>query len=220
MDVMGRAGLEAVLLLSAKGLTGAPHPGNGEVRRHGSQGGRVTLKGRKLKVRKPRLRRRGGSGRGGGGAGVCGHAGRPRAGGAAGFADARGLDAELRGRSSRAGRDGGGSKSAVSRESIEAAEAELRRLCERRFDDIDLLILYLDGLRFGAHHVIVAVGVDTRGQKHVLGLRSGATENATVVTALLEELVERGVRPGRRRLFVIDLFSVNGWLLCGEKKTI
>ena len=89
----------------------------------------------------------------------------------------------------------GVSKSAVSRESIEAAEAELRRLCERRFDDIDLLILYLDGLRFGAHHVIVAVGVDTRGQKHVLGLRSGATENATVVTALLEELVERGVRP-------------------------
>ena len=50
----------------------------------------------------------------------------------------------------------------------------------------------------------MAVGVDTRGQKHVLGLRSGATENATVVTALLEELVERGVRPGRRRLFVID----------------
>ena len=42
MDVMGRAGLEAVLLLSAKGLTGAPHPGKrgGEVRRHGSQGGK------------------------------------------------------------------------------------------------------------------------------------------------------------------------------------
>ena len=98
----------------------------------------------------------------------------------------------------------GVSKSAVSRQSIEAAEAELRRLCERRFDDIDLLILYLDGLRFGEHHVIVAVGVDAQGQKHVVGLRSGATENATVVTALLEDLVERGVHPGRRRLFVID----------------
>ncbi len=91
----------------------------------------------------------------------------------------------------------GVSKSAVSRQSIEAAEAELRRLCERRFDDIDLLILYLDGLRFGEHHVIVAVGVDAQGQKHVVGLRSGATENATVVTALLEDLVERGVHPGR-----------------------
>ena len=110
MDVMGRAGVEAVLLLSAKGLTGEPHPGKrgGEVRRYGSQGGRVMLKGRKLKVRKPRLRRRG-QGRGGGGAGVRGHAGRPRAGGAdAGFADAGGLHAELRGRSSRVGRDGGG----------------------------------------------------------------------------------------------------------------
>ena len=112
MDVMGRAGLEAVLLLSAKGLTGAPHPGKrgGEVRRHGSQGGRVTLKGRKLKVRKPRLRRRG-QGRGGE-VEVPAYAAMqadPGLGGAdAGFADARGLDAELRGRSSRAGRDGGG----------------------------------------------------------------------------------------------------------------
>ena len=208
MDVMGRAGLEAVLLLSAKGLTGAPHPGKrgGEVRRHGSQGGRVTLKGRKLKVRKPRLRRRG-QGRGGE-VEVPAYAAMQADPGLG----ERMLDLLMRGVSTRnyaavlpeLAETVGVSKSAVSRESIEAAEAELRRLCERRFDDIDLLILYLDGLRFGAHHVIVAVGVDTRGQKHVLGLRSGATENATVVTALLEELVERGVRPGRRRLFVID----------------
>ena len=72
----GPGGAEAVLLLSAKGLTGAPHPGKrgGEVRRHGSQGGRVTLKGR-LKVRKPRLRRVGGAGvcvqAGAGGAWIC-----------------------------------------------------------------------------------------------------------------------------------------------------
>ena len=48
------------------------------------------------------------------------------------------------------------------------------------------------------------VGVDAEGRKHVLGLRDGASENATVCTALLEDLVERGVKPGRRRLFVID----------------
>ena len=189
-------------------MTGAPHPGKrgGEVRRHGSQGGRVTLKGRKLKVRKPRLRRRG-QGRGGE-VEVPAYAAMQADPGLG----ERMLDLLMRGVSTRnyaavlpeLAETVGVSKSAVSRESIEAAEAELRRLCERRFDDIDLLILYLDGLRFGAHHVIVAVGVDTRGQKHVLGLRSGATENATVVTALLEELVERGVRPGRRRLFVID----------------
>jgi transposase-like protein len=52
--------------------------------------------------------------------------------------------------------------------------------------------------------VISAVGVDIEGRKHVLGLTEGATENAVVVKGLLEDLVERGVKPGRRRLFVID----------------
>jgi len=58
--------------------------------------------------------------------------------------------------------------------------------------------------RDGEHHVITAVGVDGHGYKHVLGIIEGATENATAATALLEELVERGVKPGRARLFVID----------------
>jgi len=52
--------------------------------------------------------------------------------------------------------------------------------------------------------VIVAVGVDEKGYKHLLGLREGATENAAVVTALLEDLVERGVWADRHYLFVID----------------
>ena len=109
MDVMGRAGLEAVLLLSAKGLTGAPHPGKrgDEVRRHGSQGGRVMLKGRKLKVRKPRLRRRG-QGRGGEVEVPAYAAMQADPGLGERMPDAGGLHAELRGRSSRAGRDGGG----------------------------------------------------------------------------------------------------------------
>ncbi|MBU0717571.1 MAG: transposase, partial [Planctomycetes bacterium] len=50
----------------------------------------------------------------------------------------------------------------------------------------------------------MAIGVDSKGYKYVLGLRDGASENATVCTALLEDLVERGVKPDRRRLFVID----------------
>ncbi len=54
--------------------------------------------------------------------------------------------------------------------------------------------------------MIGAVGVDSEGHKHVpgLSLREGASENATVVRQLLEERVERGLKPGRRRLFVID----------------
>ncbi len=92
----------------------------------------------------------------------------------------------------------------MSREAIEASEEALRELGARRFDEIDLLILYLDGLHFGDFHVVAAVGVDREGRKHVLGLAEGATENATVVKGLLEDLVARGVKPDRRRLFVID----------------
>ena len=57
-----------------------------------------------------------------------------------------------------------------------------------------MLIIYLDGIQFGNHHVLAAVGVDEDGKKYVLGVRSGASENATVTTALLEDLVARGIR--------------------------
>jgi transposase-like protein len=98
----------------------------------------------------------------------------------------------------------GVSKSAVSREGIEASERVLKELMERRLDAWDLLVIYIDGIQFGAHHVLAAVGVDDDGQKHVLGVREGASENTEVSKALLEDLVERGLGPGRRRLFVID----------------
>ncbi len=65
----------------------------------------------------------------------------------------------------------------MSREAIEASEEELKRLCERCLDELDLLILYLEGVIFGEHHVLVAVGVDEKGTKHVLGIAEGASEN-------------------------------------------
>jgi len=98
----------------------------------------------------------------------------------------------------------GVSKSQISRENIEAGEHLLQELAERDFSQHDLLIIYIDGMRFGDYLVVAAVGVDAAGHKHVLSLREGATENAEVVKSLLEELVARGVKPGRRRLFVID----------------
>jgi transposase-like protein len=98
----------------------------------------------------------------------------------------------------------GVSKRSVSRETIVAAEKELDRLTERRFDELDLLIIYLDGMVFGSHHVIGAIGVDAEGRKHLLGIQEGATENAAAVQDLLERLVAQGVDPQRKRLFVID----------------
>jgi transposase-like protein len=98
----------------------------------------------------------------------------------------------------------GVSKSNVSREFIEASEQQMKAFAERRFEDKDILIIYVDGIVFGDYHVIGAIGVDTAGFKHVLGLAEGATENAAVVKDLLEDLVARGIDPKRKRLFVID----------------
>ncbi len=98
----------------------------------------------------------------------------------------------------------GVSRSRVSREAVEANEAEFQRRCERRFDEVKLLVLYLDGVIFGDHHVLVAVGVGEEGKKPVLGLAEGASEDQAVAKGLLEDVVRRGVRTDRKYLFVID----------------
>jgi transposase-like protein len=205
---LGKAALEAVLAISAEQLAGPPHPGRpgGAIRRHGEQGGVVALGGQRVRVQKPRLRRKGG----GEGAEVAVPA-------YAAMQDDEGLRERLlsivmRGVSTRHYQEVvpeladrcGVSRSAVSRQLQQASAEALQELCERRFDEIDLLVIYLDGKDFGGHQVICAVGVDLQGKKHVLGLTEGATENTVVVKGLLEELVERGVKPDRRRLFVID----------------
>ena len=98
----------------------------------------------------------------------------------------------------------GVSKSSVSRNFIEQSGRELKRLAERRFDNREFLVIYLDGVIFGEHHVLCAVGVDVQGEKVVLGIKDGASENAATTTALLEDLGDRGIDPARRYLFVID----------------
>ena len=204
----GRTCVEMVLRLSAQQVAGPRHQGKSgsDIYWHGSQPGVVPLATQKVRVQKPRLRRKG-SGKG---AEVPIPAyevmqSNPTL-------RERLAAILLRGVSTRhyaevipaMSESCGMSRSSVSREFMLAGEEALRKLCERRFDDLDLLILYIDGVRFGAQHVIVAVGVDREGKKHVLGLAQGATENAVVVTGLLQELVGRGVHPERRRLFVID----------------
>lgn len=205
IDVTGRATIEAVLGLSAQEVAGAKHPGKagGAIGWYGSQRGVVPLSDRKLRVRKPRLRNKDGSE-----VEVPAYRHLQQQKGLAGQM----LRILLGGISTRRYSDVlprmaeavGVSKSSISRETIEASAQQLRELAERRFDDLDLLVIFIDGLRMGRYHVIAAVGVDHEGKKHVLGIKEGASENATVVTDLLEDLVARGVKPGRRRLFVID----------------
>jgi putative transposase len=76
---------------------------------------------------------------------------------------------------------------------------------EADLSGLDLLVVQIDGIHITEHLVLVAaVGIDGEGIKHPLGLMEGATENASVVQALIDNLVERGVDPTRPRLFIID----------------
>ena len=212
IDVMGRATVEAVLQMSAEQVAGPKAQGrrgpDREVYWHGVQGGRVALKERQLRVAKPRLRKKRRRADESGEVEVPAYT--------ALQADQRladrMLELVLNGVSTRryeqvlpAMADQVGiSKSEVSRETIEAGTRVLEELAERDLSELDVLVVYLDGIVFGDYHVLAAVGVDATGRKHVLGLREGPSENATVTTGLLEELVERGLRADRRRLFVID----------------
>ena len=208
IDVLGRAQVEAVLRLSAERIAGPPHPGKkgGAIGWHGREEGTVALKERKLRVKRPRLRKKG-QGRDGEVPIPAYEAMRSQE-----KLGGRMLEILLRGVSTRQYRavlpemaeTVGVSRSSVSREALEASEEELRRLCERRLDELELLILYLDGVIFGEHHVLVAVGVDAEGEKHVLGIAEGASENQVVARGLLEDLVRRGVRTDGKYLFVID----------------
>ncbi len=98
----------------------------------------------------------------------------------------------------------GTSKSAVSERFVYGTERKLAELMSRELRALPLVALLIDGVHFAEHVVLAAVGVDDRGIKHVLGLREGATENAAAVRALLGELVERGLDSGRSLLVVID----------------
>jgi transposase-like protein len=212
IDVMGRATVEAVLRMSAEQLAGPKTQGRRDDDRdlywHGSQPGRVALLERQLRVDKPRLRRKKTT------TGECGEVAIPAYTAMQGdqrLAD-RMLAIMMNGVSTRRyekvlpemAEQVGISKSEVSRETIEAGTRVLQELAERDFSTLDVLVIYLDGIQFGEYHVLAAVGVDEAGKKHVLGVRSGASENATVTLALLEDLTARGLRPDRRRLFVID----------------
>jgi len=95
-------------------------------------------------------------------------------------------------------------KSSVSRQFVAASSNQLRALCERRLEDLNLVVLMIDGIHFGGQVLVVALGIAEGGQKHVLGVWQGATENTTVVKGLLEDLVERGLDRKRRYLVVID----------------
>lgn len=208
IDVVGKGAIEAVLLLSAQEIAGLKQPGKArcDIGWHGRQYGVVSLSERKLRVEKPRLRKKGkGPGKEVSIPAYEALITNSRLG-------CRILEILMKGVSTRKYKQilpqmadtVGVSKSQISREFIASSEKSFKQLCERRFDELDILAMYIDGIQFGDCHVIVALGVDRGGRKHVLGLREGSSENSRVATDLLTDLVGRGIGPDRLRLFVID----------------
>ncbi len=96
------------------------------------------------------------------------------------------------------------SKSAVSREFVAKTAETLAELMRRRLDDVRLAVLMLDGIELKGRCNVVALGITTEGAKVPLGLWAGSTENATVATALLSDLVDRGLDASQGVLAVID----------------
>jgi putative transposase len=197
--------LEMVLRLSAEQVAGQRTPGkaSGEVRWHGTQAGQVKLADRKVQVKRPRLRHK--------------TEGEVKVPAYETLRTDRGLSermlgALLRGVSTRAYQEVlpemaatvGVSRSSVSRQAIEASAEQLKELQERRWEGVEILVIYIDGQRFASHHIVSAVGVDVEGKKHILGIESGATENAAAVKRLLIHLRAHGLPTDRKYLFVID----------------
>ena len=193
---------------AASGPKGKHDPNRSAVR-HGTEKGSVTLGGRRVPVKRPRMRANDGSGE----LPVPSYelfTGTEMLGRLA-------MQKMLAGISTRGWRAGlepvgeqvkraasATSKSAVSRRVVKATETALTDLLARPLAELDLVALMLDGVHFGEHVCVVALGIGIDGTKHPLALVDGDTENSTVVTDLLTGLRDRGLDTTRPILVVID----------------
>jgi transposase-like protein len=190
------------------GPKGRHQPGRSAVR-HGSQPGKVTLGGRRVRVDRPRVRR------------ADGTAELPlptwQAFASTELLDQLALERMLAKLSTRCYRHGlepvgsqvehaatGTSRSAVSRRFVAATEHALAQLLAADLSGLDLVALMLDGIRVAEHTCVVALGITIDGTKVPLALAEGATENATVVRDLLASLRDRGLEVTRPILVVLD----------------
>jgi transposase-like protein len=96
------------------------------------------------------------------------------------------------------------SRSSLSRRFVAATQRRVETFLARPLGDLDLPILMLDGRGMGDHLLVIALGIDDSGRKHVLGVVEGSTESEAVGRRLLENLIARGLPVERARLFVID----------------
>jgi putative transposase len=208
------AGLQVMHVLMAESATSVcgpkgRHDPDRTAVRHGSEAGSVTLGGRRVPVRRPRLRSAGGQ------VEVAVPAYELFSG--TELLDQMALErmmAKLSTRRYAAGLEPVGtaveatarstSRSAVSRRFVAATETALAEMMAADLSALDLVGLMVDGVHFADHLCVVALGIGIDGTKHPLGLVEGDTENATVVTDLLAGLRDRGLDVTKPILVVID----------------
>jgi putative transposase len=206
LQVLGTLMEESVTALA--GPKGKHNPDRAAVR-HGHEQGSVTLGGRRVGVQRPRVRAADGSGE----LPVAAYqlfAGTEILGRLA-------LERMLGGLSTRRYPVGlepvgvqvaqaatGTSKSAISRRFVAMTHTALAELLARDLSDLDLVCLLIDGVHFGEHTCVVALGIDLDGTKHPLALVEGSTENTTLARDLITGLRERGLDTTRPILVVID----------------
>ncbi|HEX9529631.1 MAG TPA: IS256 family transposase [Acidimicrobiales bacterium] len=208
------AGLGVLQVLMEEGVTAVAGPKGrhdpGRVaKRHGTEEGSVTLGGRRVPVRRPRVRSADGrreipvpAYETFASTEILGELALER------------MMAKLSTRRYRAGLEPVGqaveatatstSRSAVSRRFVALTERALAEMMAGDLSGLDLVALMVDGVHFAEHCCIVALGIGIDGTKHPLGVVEGSTENATVVTDLLANLRERGLDVTRPVLVVID----------------
>ena len=189
------------------GPTGRHDPDRVAVR-HGTEAGSVTLGGRRVPVRRPRVRAADGSGELPvpsyelfSSTEMLGRLAMERM--LAGLS-ARRYPVGLEPVGQRVEQAAATSKSAVSRRFVAMTETALAELLAADLSGLDLVALMVDGVHFGEHLCVVALGIDINGVKHPLALVEGSTENTTLVTELLVDLRERGLDVTRPILAVLD----------------
>ena len=207
----GLAVMSSLMEESVTALCGpkGKHDAGRSALRHGAEDGSVTLGGRRVGVRRPRVRATDGSGELPvpaydlfSSTELLGEMAMTK------------MMAKLSTRRYRAGLEPVGtqveatsrstSKSAVSRRFVEATETALAELLVGDLSGLDLVVLMVDGVHFADHLVVVAMGIAIDGTKHPLALAEGSTENATLVTDLLVGLRDRGLDVTKPVLVVID----------------
>jgi putative transposase len=95
-------------------------------------------------------------------------------------------------------------KSAISEHFIEASRTKLKEMMDRKLGQVRLCALLIDATPFAGQQMVVALGIKQDGQKMILGIRQGATENTTVVGELLGDLMNRGLDFSEPRLYILD----------------